>query len=110
MTSLNEMNGAALQEQPEPLPSKIVELLDRLAAGERLTDAPLAMGLSPEQAQAVFLRAAEIVRQNLSEPAPKKPWPVKGLIQDWKTMTVAQALEILSDGAAKRQDSSKRGM
>jgi hypothetical protein len=109
MTSPNEMIGAAVQEQPEPVPSKIVELLDRLGAGERLADAPLAMGLSQEQAQAIFLRAAEIVRQNLDEPAARKRCPVKGSVPDWKKMTVAQALEILSDRAAKREDAAKGG-
>jgi hypothetical protein len=108
MTSPNESTGAAVQEQSEPAPSKIVELLDRLGAGERLAEAPLAMGLSLEQAQAIFLRAAEIVRQNFREPAMKKPWPVKGSILDWKKMTVAEALEILSDRAVKREEAAKR--
>jgi uncharacterized DUF497 family protein len=105
MTSSNEITGAAVHE---PAPSKIVELLDRLGAGERLAEAPLAMGLSLEQAQAIFHRAAEIVRQNLKEPATKKRWPVKGSMPDWKKMTVAEALEILSDRAAKREEATKR--
>jgi hypothetical protein len=109
MTSSNESTGAAVQEQPELAPSKIVELLDRLGAGERLADAPLAMGLSQEQARAIFLHAAEIVRQNFKEPAVKKRWPVKGSSLDWSKMTVAEALEILSDRALKREDAAKRG-
>ena len=73
-----------------------------------MAEAPLAMGLSPEQVRAIFLRAAEIVRQNSKEPAINKRWPVKGPMPDWKKMTVAQALEILSDRAVKREEAAKR--
>jgi hypothetical protein len=102
MTSSNEFTGKAVQDQPEFAPSKIVELLDRLGKGEHLVDVPLAMGLSQEQARAIFLCVAEIVRQNFKEPSLDGPRPVKGVILDWSKMTVAEALEILSDRAAKR--------
>jgi hypothetical protein len=111
MTSSDETAGSneiAAQQQPGPVPSEIVELLDRLGAGERLADVPLAMGLSQEQARAIFLRAAEIVRQNFNEPAVKKRWPVKGAIPEWNKMTVSEALEILSDRAAKREDAARK--
>jgi hypothetical protein len=110
MPSSNEIAAAAVQDRPELAPSKIVELLDRLGTGERLMDAPLAMGLSQEQACAIFLRAAEIVRQNCEEPAVKKWRPAKGAILDWSKMTVAEALEILSDRAVKREDAAKPGV
>jgi hypothetical protein len=109
MTSSNEITGAAVQDQPELAPSKIVELLDRLSMGECLVDVPLAMGLSQEQARAIFLRVAEIVRQNFKEPAANKRRPVKGSILDWSKMTVAEALEILSDRAAKREEAAQKG-
>jgi hypothetical protein len=109
MTSSNEIAAAAVQDKPELAPSKIAELLDRLGTGERLADAPLAMGLSHEQVRAIFLRAAEIVRQNCKEPAVKKWRPVNGAILDWSKMTVAEALEILSDRAVKREDAAQSG-
>ena len=109
MTSSNETtDAAAVQEQPELLPSKILELLERLSAGERLVDAPLAMGLSQEQARAIFIRVTEIVRKNLSKPA-KNHWSIEASDLDWSGMTVAEALEILSRRAVKREDATKEG-
>jgi len=107
MTSSNETDGAEVQKQPEPAPLLILELLDRLGAGERLADAPLAMGLSQEQARAIFFRVAEIVRQNLMEPPVSERGSSKGSILDWSKTTVAEALEILSDRAAKLRDAAK---
>jgi hypothetical protein len=64
------------------------------------------MGLSQEQARAIFIRVTEIVRQNLSEPA-KKHWSTGASDLDWSGMTVAEALEILSNRAAKRENAPK---
>jgi hypothetical protein len=61
---------------PEPaqiLESQVLELLRRLGAGERLVDAPISMGLSQEQARAMFSVAAELVRRALQEPPPGTP-------------------------------------
>ena len=55
-----------------PEPSQVLELLERLGSGERLVDAPMSMGLSQEQARAMFFVAAEIVRQSLGKPPPKE--------------------------------------
>ena len=109
MTSANETTGAAGQEAPELVPSKIMELLERLSAGERLVDAPLAMGLTQDQARAIFLRVAEIVRQNFKEPPFEERWPSEAPVRDWSEMTVAEALEILSERAARQKNVSKEG-
>jgi len=110
MTSANETTAAAGQEPQELVPSKIMELLERLGAGERLVDAPLAMGLSQEQARAIFLRVAEIVRQNFQRASPfEQRWSAGAPIRDWSEMTVAEALEILSERAAQQKTVSKEG-
>jgi hypothetical protein len=78
----------------EPELAKILELLERLAAGERLTDAPIAMGLSQDEARSMFAKAGLIVRQTTQAEGLKR-WPVKASLLDWRKMTVAEALEIL---------------
>jgi hypothetical protein len=55
-----------------PEPSQVLELLERLGAGERLVDAPISMGLSQEQARAMFFVAADIVRRALREAPPQE--------------------------------------
>jgi len=86
----------------EPEVLKMLELLDRLAGGERLTDAPLAMGLSLDDARSIFAKAGLIVRQSV-QPAPKR-WPVRGSLLHWREMTVAEALEILGNLPMKQNN------
>jgi hypothetical protein len=88
-------------QQEDPAPAKMLELLERLGDGERLVDAPIAMGLSQEDARAIFAKAAEIVRQSLQRASPKKRWPVRGSLLDWQEMKIAEALEILANRAGK---------
>src|SRR5262245_14094233 len=109
MTSANNNNVAKVEEVPEPAPSKIVELLDRLGGGEPLADASLATGLSQDQARAIFLRAAEIVRRNANEPPVSQRQQDDGSNLDWSAMTIAEVLEILSTRAAKREDTAEKG-
>ena len=84
---------------------RMLELLDRLAAGERLDDAPLAMGLSEGDARSIFAKAGLIVRQSV-QPAPKR-WPVRASLLDWREMSVAEALEILGNLPAKTKTAGK---
>ncbi len=72
MKSLEGERRPEGQLRVTPAPSQVLELLERLAGGERLVDAPVAMGLSQDQARAMFFVAAEIVRKSLKEPPSKK--------------------------------------
>jgi hypothetical protein len=99
--STNDANGEKREQRQEPAPAKILELLERLGAGERLVDAPIAMGLSQEDARAIFAEAAEIVRRSLQDASAKKRWPVRGSLLNWHEMTIAEALEILANRAVK---------
>jgi hypothetical protein len=63
-----EEPGRAEGQAFAPEPPQVLELLERLGAGERLTDAPMSLGLSQEQARAMFFVAAGIVRRALAEP------------------------------------------
>ena len=75
MTSSEGIKNAEGQERYAPKPSQVLELLERLGAGERLVDAPISMGLSQEQARAMFFIAADIVRQSLAvAPPAKRRW------------------------------------
>jgi hypothetical protein len=67
------------------------------------------MGLSQEEARAIFIHVAEIVRQNLAGLPSKKRWPAEATDLDWSGMTVAEALEILSDRATRREAGAKEG-
>ncbi len=69
---MNSSEGAGEQGRHAPEPSQVLELLERLATGERLVDAPISMGLSQEQARAMFFVAADIVRHSLAEPQPRR--------------------------------------
>jgi hypothetical protein len=91
----NDSDDVAGETQLEPEVLRMLELLERLAGGERLTDAPIAMGLSQDDARSIFAKAGVIVRRTL-ETAPKH-WPAKGTLLDWREMTVVEALEILGD-------------
>jgi hypothetical protein len=72
---MKSLEGSGEQRRHAPEPSQVLELLERLATGERLVDAPMSMGLSQEQARAMFFVAADIVRQSLTEPrARKRHW------------------------------------
>jgi hypothetical protein len=64
-------------------------------------DAPIAMGLSQEDARALFAQAAGIVQQSLQDRSTKKRWPLQASLLDWQEMTIAEALEILANRAAK---------
>jgi hypothetical protein len=99
--STSDPDGEKHQQPQESAPSKVLELLERLAAGERLVDAPIAMGLSQEHARAIFAQAAGIVRQSLQDPSTKKRWPLQASLLDWQEMTIAEALEILANRAGK---------
>jgi hypothetical protein len=67
---MTEPEGTKGPEGPglAPEPARVLELLERLGAGERLVDAPISMGLSQEQARAMFFVAAGIVRRAVAEP------------------------------------------
>ncbi len=69
---MKSSEGAGEQGRHAPEPSQVLELLERLATGERLVDAPISMGLSQEQARAMFFVAADIVRHSLAGPPPKR--------------------------------------
>jgi ABC-type arginine transport system ATPase subunit len=99
--STHEPAGEKRDQQEDPAPAKMLELLERLGAAERLVDAPIAMGLSQEDARAIFAKAAEIVRESLRNASPKRRWPVRGSLLDWQEMTIAEALEILANPAGK---------
>jgi hypothetical protein len=98
MTS-EKIKRAAEQTQQEQATARILELLGKLAAAEGIGDAAAAAGIDADQMRASLLQAAEIIRKN-QEPIIKRRWPVQGSLLDWQEMTVAEALEILSEVAA----------
>jgi len=78
--------------------TRLLDLLEKLAAAESLGEAAASVGVSEDQARTSLRRAADIIRK--AHPAPaKQRWPLLGSILDWKEMTVAEALEILADQA-----------
>ena len=97
--------GGQAEKEAEPSDSLVLALLDRIAAGERLTSAAAAMGLSEDQVSAIFSKAAEIVRLSRQETyivhQGRKPPP-----QGRREMTVADALEILGGLSAGRHTES----
>ena len=102
MTGSNHKKPVADQTQPEDATRKILELLDKLSVAESLGGAALSAGVSEDQVRAGLQDAAEIIRQSQLPPQSPKRWPIKGSILDWREMTVAEALEILADHAAGR--------
>ena len=97
---------AAGLTQSEQATSRILELLDKLAAAEGLDSAASATGISEDQMRDSLRQAAEIIRRNQEAPA-KQRWPLLGSILDWREMTVAEALEILADHATHQEEPSK---
>ena len=104
MNTSNENKAAAERTQPEQATARILELLDKLAAGEGLGDAASATGFTEDQLRSSLRQAAHIIRKNQEDPI-RRRWPLLGSILDWHEMTVAEALEILADHAAAHQES-----
>jgi hypothetical protein len=96
MTSSDQIERAAAQTQPDQTIARICELLDKMAAAESLGGAASVAGVSEDQARAVLKHAAEIIRRTPRELPPR---PVRGSLLSWREMTVADALQILSDQA-----------
>ncbi len=113
MTTSDDNQPAAERTQPEQATTRILELLDRLAAAEGLGNAASATGFTEDQLRASLRQAAKIIRKNHQDPV-RRRWPLLGSILDWHEMTVAEALEILAEHAAhqdvpeKQDDPSKK--
>lgn len=106
MTTSDENRPAAERAQAEQSATRILELLDKLAAAEGLGDAASATGFTEDQLRLSLREAAHMIRQNQENPV-KKRWPLLGSILDWHEMTVAEALEILAGYAGR--DAQKPG-
>ena len=106
MTNSDENQPAAERAQ-EQATTRILELLDKLAAVEGLGNAASATGFTEDQLRASLRQAAQIIRKNEENPV-RRRWPLLGSILDWHEMTVAEALEILADHAAQQGDASKK--
>jgi hypothetical protein len=105
MTTVSKSGAAAETGSAGQSALRVLELLERLGNGEELAQAALAMGLNQEAAHASFRTAADIVRQSIAA----KRWPARGSLLNWNEMTVAEALEILSDHAAGQESEAKKG-
>jgi hypothetical protein len=106
MSNSDENQPAAERAQPEQATTRILELLDKLAAAEGLGNAASATGFTEDQLRSSLRQAAQIIRKS-QEPL-KKRWPLLGSILDWHEMTVAEALEILAEHAAHQEEASKK--
>lgn len=107
MTNSDQNQPAAERAQPEQATARILELLDKLAAAEGLGNAASATGFTEDQLRSSLRQAAQIIRKNQEYPV-KKRWPLLGSILDWREMTVAEALEILADHAARQGGVSEK--
>jgi hypothetical protein len=94
MTS-NQIERTAAQTQPDHTIARICELLDKMAAAESFGGAASVAGVSEDQARTVLKHAAEIIRRT---PKDLPLRPIRGPLS-WRDMTVAEALQILSDQA-----------
>jgi hypothetical protein len=106
MTNSDENQPAAERAQSEQATARILELLDKLAAAEGLGNAASATGFTEDQLRSSLRQAAQIIRKN-QEPV-RKRWPLLGSILDWHQMTVAEALEILAEHAARQEGVSEK--
>ena len=106
MNTSDENKPAASNAHPEQATERILELLDKLAAAEGLGNAASATGFSEDRLRSSLRQAAHIIRKNQEDPV-RRRWPLLGSILDWQEMTVAEALEILADHAAKQEDVSQ---
>jgi hypothetical protein len=100
MTTLKNTSPASDTPEPEQSTRRILELLEKLAAAEELAATAPAAGVDEKQMRSGLLRAAELIRQGHDgQLAIERRWPQQGSLLDWREMTVAEALQILSDHA-----------
>ncbi len=106
MTTSDENTPAAERAQSEQATTRILDLLDKLAAAEGLGNAASATGFTEDQLRSSLRQAAQLIRKKQEDPV-KKRWPLLGSILDWREMTVAEALEVLAEHALHEEDASK---
>lgn len=76
----------------------VIALLERLGRGETVENAAASLRVSLEDAQASFRQAARTIRSiHTANTIKSQTQPV-----DWQTMTVADALEVLAEHAARK--------